>query len=900
MFDALLTGLTIDGLPVQAAAPVAAAPSMQAQGEMYRDPQGAFALPLPQGWTVQTTASSGLHQAVLVSPARDALLLVATAGPDRGMTAAQVLDDYMGVLYRDSLVVKSIEDERYPSIAGTAVHAIETIAKVYAINGIAMTYPRGRVWIYQSSGEGEGLTPFLMVTIRPEAAPQAMADMLEQMAAGFTLDADAMSGKTTNDVPRAGAEQNTPQTQTAPVAAPLSETTSGSAAKGLLFDGKTIAGLLPFAFNSVTFEENARLTGNEIAFGFPDDRGWAKLGLATPSAVIAMPTRDSALTQRITAIIDADSSTGISFALLPPADAEKDPDTVADLKLQFSTTGDGIGWLEVTTREPKQTVKTSFSWPTGETVLHVLLRPDQVIDVRDGSGTQLAEASMDAIFAGRQWALQTLVQVHQKNRAASLALKRLSFDNIPFDPAPKVDAIPEGARSVVIFDGRAYGPIWVPVSRLAGEVAKFVRLSDGALRVGWTADDKGSWTGMATPEAALWLDRFTGTAEARIDLALDGANSKDFQIALQSAYSLPGNLGGNNSYVLRFTGQQDGTYTVLSALLSKEKDGITATGLPAIPDRVTLVLTPDGVRIEGAGMPEGVLPFPEIQDGIGLRIAIHARATIAGDAALVLRGVRVALRPGDPVGPDKPVNGVAPLPVTVFFDGHVNQNWEGKSIGKAIFAELAVQNADGLTLKRRDPVPDWSRIALVGSEVVAYLDYRIDTTPYEVVVKVNPVAGLGTRIFLHRSAANFEAAAESVVTLRELTSGPEQGGLEVQLHTGHFSYDRWRRVLPADQWRKGWDGTVRLRLGPKWIALGFGDNWLMRGPRSAMKMMMAITPGGAANTDGGSVTLHSIAGGWVTPANMTGTERMRLSDTRDFDPDAFLDLLATESGVSEE
>jgi hypothetical protein len=378
MFDALLAGLTLDGLPAQAAAqPAAAAPDPQAQGEMFRDPEGAFALPFPTVWTAQTTASAALRQAVLASPARDAMILVATANPDRGMTAAQVLDEYMGVLYRDTLVVKSIEDERYPTIAGTAVHAIETIAKVYAINGIAMTYPRGRVWIYRSGGESGGQAPFLIITIRPEGASQDLSDTLESMAAGFTLDASAISGTPTQTGVPSDNAQSPAQTPTPATVQP--------AAEGLLFDGKTLSGLLPFAFNYVTFEENAKLTGNEIAFDFPNDRGWAKLGLATPSAVIEMPARDSATTPRITAIIDAGNSTGISFALSPPEDAAKDPDTVSDLKLQFSTMGDGIGALEVTTREPRQTIRASFPWPKGETVLHVLLRPDHVIDVRDGS-----------------------------------------------------------------------------------------------------------------------------------------------------------------------------------------------------------------------------------------------------------------------------------------------------------------------------------------------------------------------------------------------------------------------------------------------------------------------------------------------------------------------------------
>ena len=899
MFEGLLAGLMLDGQPARSAAAPAPEPAppgaaagagRPAQAGMFYDPDGAFALPQPEGWSVQTTVSQGLRQALLVSPGRDAMLLAAVARPDRGMSAAQVLDEHMGVLYRDSLVVKSIEDEGYPEIAGSTVHAVETIAKVYAINGIAMPYPRGRVLIYRADAAAEGRAPFLLLSIRPEAAPQALSEALERIAMGFTFDTGA--------APAQAAPATSPQVAaTQPPAASTSaagEPVSAKALPGLIFDGKSLAGLVPFAFNSADFETHARLTGNAIALAFPDDHGWAKLGFATTAAVVSMPQRDDASAQRITAIIDADQSTGISFALSAAEDGAKDPWEVHDLRFQFSTLGEGNGKLEVMARDPKQSLTAYFHWPEGETVLHLLLRPDQVLDIRDGGGTQLAELAMSADLSGRQWALQTYVQVHRKNRAASLVLKRLSVDSVPFEASPKHEAIAQAAQSAVIFDGFALGRIWQPVSRYESEVAKFIRLSDGALRVNWTAEDKGSWSGIATPEAVLWLDRFRRDAEARIDLALDGAASRDFEISLESRYALPGNLTGRGAYVLRFTRQEDGTFKALSALRGFEEGGLEAVGLAAIPDRVSLVLTPFGMRVEGDGMPDGVVPFPQAMDGAGLRVFIHAMRTVSGEGALVLRGVRVVRRPGDYRPPDLPEAGVAPLPQTVFFDAQPDQTWDVRSSGKADATVLTSQQADGFTLRRRDPVPDWNRIALVGNRVVADLDYRVETTPYELTLALDPAQGLGTRIFLHTDPASFEDKAKAVVTLRELTSGPEAGGLEVQLHTGHFSYDHWRRVLPAGQWREGWDGSVRLRLGADWIALALGRDWLMRGPRQSRSLMMAVSPGGAAKQDSGDVTLRRITGGWLTPEGMSEAERWRLLDGDAFDPDAFADLLATD------
>lgn len=896
LFEAVAAGLSLNGKPV-IAEPVGQSPTAMTpapttgQGAMYRDPQGAFALPMPEGWAVQTTMSEGLHQVVLISPDRNAMLLASVGFAARGMTALQVLDEHRGVLYRDSLVVKSIEDEAYPDIAGTTVHAIETISKVYAINGVAMPYPRGRVWIYQSFEAATGRAPFLIVSIRPEQSLQAMEEELARIAMGFTLDAGAAAAPQTGN-------QAVPVTDPAPQTAAAAAGPFAAGQPALLFDGTNLGGLLPFAFDAARFETDAVVRDDAIFFTIAKGKNLANLGFATPVSVLSMPQPGTGTAQRVTAVIDANQSTGITFALTPVDSATGDPSKVSDLRMQLRALGDGQGKLELIQRDPKLSHSATFPWPEGMTVLHLLLRPDQQLELRDGSGTQLAELETSGAFAGRNWALQTYLQVNETHRAASLVLKRLSVDSVPFEAAPDLDSIAEGPRTAVLFDGFALGRFWTKVSRDGSQVPQFITQLDGALRVRWAPEDRGSWTGIATPEAVLWLDRFSGAAEARIALALDGAESKDFEISLESRYALPGNLSGNGSYVLRFTKQADGTFSVLSALRAKEKTGLEATGLAAIPDRVTLVLTPAGVLVEGTGMPQGVLPFNQLQDGVGLRIAIHARATAEKDGALVLRGVRIMHRPGDYPAPPNLGPGIAPLPQTVLFDTRPDATWEPHGEGKADFAALAQQRAEGLTLTRRNPVPDWNRIALVGNQPVVNIDYRADTTPYELTLTLGPVPDIGTRILLHTNAANFQDAAKVVVTLRALTDGPEVGGLEVLLHSGHFSYDRWRRVIPARQWRNGWDGTLRLRLGSDWVAVGLGRDWLMRGDQQNSEFMLAITPGGSGKTDSGTVTLRRITGGWVTPGTMTGLERLRLSDTADFDPDLYLDLLTTETGVS--
>ncbi|WP_319826338.1 hypothetical protein [Thalassovita sp.] len=886
MFRKLLLGLSLHGVPVKKAAQ--GAPGKGAadttQAGVFRDPGGAFSIPAPQGWDVQTTASVGLSQVVVVAPARNAMVLAVVARPDRGMTAAAVLDEYLGVLYRDSLVVKSIEDEGYPTIAGTEAHMVESTARVYAINGVAMPYPRGLVRIYRTEG-ASAQSPFLILSIRPDNADLDLTRQLSEIALGFRPDVAAQPAPAGQPEPSPPAVADNGQDNPSP-----------PPARGLLFDGRSLTGLLPLAFNGADFDTHALFTESGLAFAFPEGLGWAKLGVSTDSTVIEMPNRDATAVQRITAIVDADNSTGITFALTPADKAQLDPWEAHDLRFQLFNWGEGLGTMKVTMRDDSRTLDARFAWPKGETVLHLLLRPDHVIELRDGSGVQLAELALPVRYEGRGWVLQTYVQVNRKNRAAGLVLKRLSVDTIPHVPTPRLDAFAQDGAPVVLFDGYALGRFWTPASRYESGFAQFARMSGGALRIGWTAADKGYYTGIATPESVLWLDRFTGAAEARVDLALDGAASTDWEISLYPRYALPDNRSGSGAYVLRFARQDDGTFHALSALRSDEDEGLSASGLASIPDHVSLILTPEGVRVSGPGMPVGVLPFPNAVDGVGLRMAIHALPTAQKDGALVLRGVRLSRRPGTVSESPSPADGVAPLPQVVFFETRPQDTWTGLSSGAADFTAQSEQTPDGLRLWRRDPAPDWNRPALVGSAIVADLDYRVDSTPYELTLQITPEPGLGTRIYLHDDAARYEKRAIATLTLRELPDGPEVGGLEVQLHSGHFSYDHWRRVIPAGQWQRDWDGTVRLRLGPDWIAAALGDDWLMRGARTPRKMMLAIAPGGAGNNDTGRVTLRRIEGGWITPSGMTGSERQRLVDTAEFDPDTYLDLLASEHG----
>ncbi len=153
----------------------------------YYDADTDFSVPHPVGWETHTAQGNGLSQVALVAPEQDAMVLVIAA---RGQDARSATDMALGLLYRDSLIIKSIEDEAYPEIGQSSAHAVETVSKIYSISNIAMPYTRGRVWVYQG---GDTENAYVIVTIRPTDATQDRQDQLAAIATGFRFGAPPSS-----------------------------------------------------------------------------------------------------------------------------------------------------------------------------------------------------------------------------------------------------------------------------------------------------------------------------------------------------------------------------------------------------------------------------------------------------------------------------------------------------------------------------------------------------------------------------------------------------------------------------------------------------------------------------------------------------------------------------------
>ncbi|PTV93389.1 hypothetical protein C8J27_1174 [Rhodobacter aestuarii] len=924
LFEQLLAGIALDGVPALGGAdppttplpetpggqsgwlappapPAAAAPFTAPHGgaPRYTDATGAFSLPLPAGWTSFATEAPGLREVVLVSPGRDALVLAALASADGGRSARQVLEDFTARIYNDTLQARSIEGEGWPRIAGTRVHAVETVSKVYPINSVALPYARGRVWIYRAP---DAPAPFFLATVRAPDASADLSSMLGLIAEGF------------QPGPGPGPGAAAP-VQAVPAATPAQSLPNFAEAMrppGLLFDGASLSGLTPIAFSGAEFARDAQITPDGLTMDFAEGRGWAKAGFAATGAPLAPPPAGQVWHLR--AVIDAARSTSLTLALSPPETATQDPWEAHALRLHLLDLGEGVGRAELTLAGGAEKASVKFFWPKGETTLDLVLRPDSTVELRDASaGVQLLEMRHTTPLPQGPLVALAYMQVPGKNRAAHLVLKRFEAVQEPFAPAPAEGAFVTGDRpGQVLFDGTGLGSVWLPNARREGAFWRDAVLegdsrggdaqTGAALRIGWSEPKTGDYLGIVSPEAVLWLDGLHGSGEAALQVGIDPAATGDFEISLSGRYTLPGNLSDNDSYVLRFRRQPDGGYSALSSRRAGEKQGVRTETLAALPKSIRLVLRPGRVRVEAEGVNSDWLVWPEAAEGAGLRMAVHAVADFEGKGALALREIRRAGRAEPPAPAAAPAPGVAPLPEKALFTPPMGPGWRGLSSGAAEFAKLSMAGPKSFLLRRRSPVPDWSRIALVGPEPALVLDYRLDSTPYDLTLSVRPPSDpgpdFGMRLFLSEDPERHEDSAKAVLTLEVPRQGPDAGALVVQFHTGHFSYDHWRRVLPAAWWRAHWDGKVTLRFETGAISVWLAGRPIMRG-RTAVAvrgrtLWPVITPGGIEKTAPGQVNLLALSAGWATPGGMDAAERLRLIDDDAFAAADFVDALSAD------
>lgn len=168
--------------PAPAPAPVSGSAPLPA-GDWHRDAAGGFSFRKPAGWQVYGADMPGVQMVVAVSPATDALLMIAVASAQGGTPAVEVLDGFETRFYQDQVIPREIIGESHDPVAGMPGHAIEAKARIYTIGGIQLPYRAGRAWVFRGT---EGERAIMLATVHGGEATKADRRLLRRMAESWT------------------------------------------------------------------------------------------------------------------------------------------------------------------------------------------------------------------------------------------------------------------------------------------------------------------------------------------------------------------------------------------------------------------------------------------------------------------------------------------------------------------------------------------------------------------------------------------------------------------------------------------------------------------------------------------------------------------------------------------
>lgn len=662
--------------------------------------------------------------------------------------------------------------------------------------------------------------------------------------------------------------------------------------RSILFDGHSLRGWQELVYYGGDFATHARLTGGALAVDIPEKLGWALAGLGSDQAVMRVPDAGGDTAQELRLNVDFDATRTLFIAFADAEQMKGEPWNAYDLRLMATRDDLGKGRYRLD-RAKTSAISAKGPWPQGVQDLRLSLRPDGVLILRSEAGIELLRADIPAEMRGKDWHLRVYSRPAGKNAPAGMVLRQVRLDPAAMQADPDPDRLAWASdEGQVMFDGSGLSGIWAPYEDYEGHFHKY-GVIDGALRIDRAAETDKAVLGLYSPEAVLWLDRFTAEAEARVELDLDGAGATGLDLTLTQRVGLDFNV--NHSWWASWTPAEGGI--TFRAQARGTKEVVEVTGLSQVPDRAVVVITPAGIRVEAEGLPATVLPFVGVMEGAGLRLyAIARRLPGSHETRLTLNRIATQVVPG-PVAPAPvPAAGVDPLPMVEVLRGVPDATWERQAPGGLVYADLAQESAAGIRLTREDKPPNGNRVALVSQSAVIKTDRRIYKAVQRVSFELDPTeANLGGRI-VFANGLNPLKQAQHEIGLRLLPGGR----LRLSLHTGHFSYDHWQRLLPAGWHQTQWDGRVHVDLGDGWIRVTLGArdgadvSVAARTDRSRRDAAyhLALMPGTMAQYEPGSITLRGIRAGWLTPDGMSAEERWHLVEDADFDPEAYADILA--------
>lgn len=612
-------------------------------------------------------------------------------------------------------------------------------------------------------------------------------------------------------------------------------------------------------------------------------------GLRTVAPVVRLPSVSDGFATRLAIDLDPARLDNIVIALAEPGLEGQLDWHGHEVWLGLERDGEAVPELVLAVQQQVQG-RLSLPDPAALAGLEVELRPDGLILVSNGTGAVLLEGRMAAVPGTGPWHLQISATAPAYETKAFLALRAVRLEEVPFDPAAGPDALlGDSPQEVVLFDGRTPGPHLALHGPDNADFAGLFRFGDGLNLEAEASALLG--LGVYSPDPVIWLDHFGPGASARLRLEFDPAATAGVQVALAAPMSYANQDAGHPHALLHWRRMDEAHY--LTRTIGRAAPIHAA--VPAMPEFVDLVLSPDGLQVLAEGFPDDVLPWSVLQPGAGLRLYVLATGDHASQPArMALRRITLLRTPASPAVADSlPPSAVEPLPVVHLFPDQAAP-WEGYGLAGQTFDAAGQFAPDGAAIIAAPEGYEGGRAGVLSSDPVAVLDRRLDRTGYGLSFAFDPAATDGAEIILSQTRqADMADGGEIYIRLVRQGPGRLAGDWLLQVQGGYYA--TWTRRLPAAA-MAGWDGrlTVRIDKGAATVSLpGITDLFApdFTGFRSGVSLFASVHSLSSERYGPAKMALRGVEGGWITPPGMTPRARLLLMGTAEFDAEEYVRLL---------
>jgi len=689
-----------------------------------------------------------------------------------------------------------------------------------------------------------------------------------------------------------------------PISQPVRELFNGAL-------GKQWKELAAFGGN---FKKFAKIEGKVLLVDVPEGNKSGKTGIRSADALFKIPEKESNFSEKLTFTFDPSRSSDYILAVIP-----SNWDGNLEWRSHYIRVGlqrdeENKNSLLTLWIQTKEMMKVNLD-PESIEQLSIIIRPDRIVLVADGSGNILLQGLIpeNRPIYKDGYKVSVLARAPKKGMSATLALKTITLEQQPYvsakaedDPTIFLDKI----QKVVLFDGRILDKNWIKYQLHRGSsFPQSARFVEGALLVDVPEGIGWGKAGIASPEPLVWLDKFGKGAEARVSFKFDPEQTTGFVVALASASAENDYEPREPRALLFWRKNSDGNSAKVSLYLTpnkKYKPLWEQEVSDKMPEEVSFVLTPGGIQIEAQGISKDVIPWVMAAPSQSFSIFAYSHPEKDKEPVkMVLKQILLERKAGEPILPSKPQQGVAPLPVTALFNGKLNEWWEGAGVDGAEFSKFGRFENDRMIVDVPKKTSSWASAGLLSKKPILDFNERILSTSHKLKFKIDKKQTTGFEIMFHpgKYSSMYGANTKSIIRLTRCSKGACAGKYVLLLRINFNPNYIWSRTVDADWVENIWDGNLTIETGNRWMAVHLSGGPSVRANVSISKnskLYMTVYSRNDESYGPAKFALEKITSEWVMPDGMSKMDRFLYVDDDDFAVDEFLDELSSDVFSAEE